>query len=83
MDLSAQTIAVTGQTAAIVRHTLAGKQRRRRQRQDVNLYVMLVFGKEAGQWKLVARQAVEKFHRRNDGSFCFRYAWLIVLPLLQ
>jgi ketosteroid isomerase-like protein len=58
MDLSAQTIAITGQTA-IVRHTLSGQTKDGGKEGNVNLYVMLVFGKEAGQWKLVARQAVK------------------------
>ena len=58
MDLTAQTIAVTGQTA-IVRHTLGAKTNDGGKPGTVNLYVMLVFGKEGGQWKLVARQAVK------------------------
>jgi ketosteroid isomerase-like protein len=58
MDLSAQTIAVTGQTA-IVRHTLSAQTNDGGKPGTVNLYVMLVFGKEGGQWKLVGRQAVK------------------------
>ncbi len=58
MDLSAQTIAITGQTA-IVRHALSGQTKDGGKEGMINLHVMLVFGKEAGQWKLVARQAVK------------------------
>lgn len=58
MDLSAQTIAITGQTA-IVRHTLGGQINDSGKAGTVNLYVLLVFGKEGGQWKLLARQAVK------------------------
>ncbi len=58
MDLTAQTIAVTGQTA-IVRHTLGAKTNDGGKPGTVSLYVMLVFGKEGRHWKLVARQAVK------------------------
>lgn len=58
IDLTAQTIFVTGQTA-IVRHTLGAETKDGGKPGTVNLHVMLVWGKEDGQWKLVARQAVK------------------------
>lgn len=58
MDLSAQTIAVTGHTA-IVRHTLSAQTNDGGKPNTVNLYVMLVWGKEGSQWKLIGRQAVK------------------------
>lgn len=58
MDLSDQTIAVTGQTA-IVRHTLSADIADGGKAGKVRLYVMLVWGKQGGQWKLVGRQAVK------------------------
>lgn len=58
MDLSDQTVIVTGSTA-IVRHTLAAQTNDGGKPGNVNLYVMLVWGKEGGQWKLIGRQAVK------------------------
>ena len=58
IDLTDQTIAITGQTA-IVRHTLSATTNDNGKPGNVHLYVMLVFVKESGQWKLVARQAVK------------------------
>lgn len=58
MDLSAQTIIITGHTA-IVRHTLSAQTNDGGKPGNVNLYVMLVWGKENGQWKLIGRQAVK------------------------
>lgn len=58
MDLSDQTIAVSGQTA-IVRHTLSADIADGGKAGKVRLYVMLVWGKQGGQWKLVGRQAVK------------------------
>lgn len=58
MDLSAQTITVTGQTA-IVRHTLSAQTNDNGKTGTVNLYVMLVWGKDGKQWKLIGRQAVK------------------------
>lgn len=58
MDLSAQSIIITGPTA-IVRHTLSGKTNDSGKPGNVTLYVMLVWGKEKGEWKLIGRQAVK------------------------
>ncbi|WP_119080713.1 nuclear transport factor 2 family protein [Chitinophaga alhagiae] len=58
MDLTAQTIAITGPTA-IVRHTLTAQTNDGGKPGNVKLYVMLVWGKNGGQWKLIGRQAVK------------------------
>lgn len=58
MDLTAQTISVTGHTA-IVRHTLSAQTNDGGKPNTVNLFVMLVWGKEGSQWKLIGRQAVK------------------------
>lgn len=58
MDLSAQSIIITGPTA-IVRHTLSGKTNDSGKPGNVTLYVMLVWQKEKGEWKLIGRQAVK------------------------
>lgn len=58
MDLTDQTIAVTGQTA-IVRHTLSADTSDGGKAGKVRLYVMLVWNRQGGQWKLVGRQAVK------------------------
>ena len=57
MELKDQTISITGKTA-IVRHTLDAKTNDSGKPADVHLLVLLVWQKERGQWKLVARQAV-------------------------
>ena len=58
MDLTEQTISVTGKTA-IVRHTLTAKTNDGGKPGDVHLLVMLVWQKLGGRWILVARQAVK------------------------
>jgi len=58
MDLSAQTISINGNTA-IVRHTLSGKTNDSGKPGQVSLYVLLVWQKAGGEWKLLARQAVK------------------------
>jgi ketosteroid isomerase-like protein len=57
IDLSEQTISVSGKTA-IVRHILKAKTNDGGKPGEVNLRVMLVWQKQSGQWKLLARQAV-------------------------
>lgn len=57
IDLANQTIAVSGNTA-IVRHTLNATTNDNGKAGEVHLYVLLVWVKEGGQWKLLARQAV-------------------------
>jgi hypothetical protein len=58
MDLTEQTISMTGKTA-IVRHTLTAKTNDSGKPGDVHLLVMLVWQKLGGRWILVARQAVK------------------------
>lgn len=58
IDLADQTIAITGRTA-IVRHTLNAKSNDGGKPGTVYLYIMLVWNKNGGQWKLVGRQAVK------------------------
>lgn len=58
IDLSDQTIAVTGQTA-IVRHTLNAKSNDGGKPGSVHLHIMLVWSRDGGKWKLVGRQAVK------------------------
>lgn len=57
IDLSDQTISVSGKTA-IVRHKLAAQTNDGGKPGSVNLSILLVFSKEHGKWKLLARQAV-------------------------
>jgi len=58
MDLTDQTIDQVNQTA-IVRHTLYAKTKNEGILGEVKLKVLLVFQKEKGSWKLLARQAVK------------------------
>lgn len=58
MDLSEQTIYVTGKTA-IVRHKLNATTNDGGKPGEVHLLVLLVWQKQGGQWKLLARQAVK------------------------
>jgi len=58
IDLSDQRIIITGGTA-IVRHTLTAKTNDGGKPGNAHLYVMLVWIKEGGQWKLIGRQAVK------------------------
>jgi ketosteroid isomerase-like protein len=56
IDLTEQTITVVGNTA-LVRHHLAGLMSDAGKIANVNLGVLLVWQKQQGQWKLIARQA--------------------------
>lgn len=58
IDLSDQTISVTGKTA-IVRHILKAKTNDGGKPGDVHLRILLIWQKHGGQWKLIARQAVK------------------------
>lgn len=58
MDLTEQTISISGNTA-IVRHVLKAKTNDGGKPGEVHLKVMLVWQKQKGQWKLLARQAVK------------------------
>lgn len=58
MDLTEQTVRVVGDTA-IVRHTLTGNTADKgKDPGTVKLKVLLIWQKQAGEWKLLARQAV-------------------------
>ncbi|WP_207420491.1 nuclear transport factor 2 family protein [Desertivirga brevis] len=57
INLTDQTIKVSGKTA-IVRHKLAAQTNDGGKPGNVNLFILLVFSKEHGKWKLLARQAV-------------------------
>lgn len=58
IDLSEQTIAVSGKTA-VVRHILKAKTYDGGKPGEVHLRILLVWQKQAGRWKLLARQAVK------------------------
>ncbi|OQP62782.1 DUF4440 domain-containing protein [Niastella vici] len=58
IDLTNQTITVAGD-AAIVRHTLSATTNDSGNPGSVKLNILLVFQKQKGQWKLLARQAVK------------------------
>jgi hypothetical protein len=58
MELSSQTIIVSGKTA-IVRHLLKGATNDAGKPSDINLRVMQVWQKTGKHWKLIARQAVK------------------------
>lgn len=58
IETTAQTINLTGKTA-IVRHVLTAVTNDNGKTGNVKLKVLLVFSKEKGQWKLLARQAVK------------------------
>jgi hypothetical protein len=58
IDLAEQTISVTENTA-LVRHKLSGETNNQGQVGQVKLAVLLVWVKQKGDWKLLARQAVK------------------------
>ena len=58
IDLTNQTITVAGD-AAIVRHALAATTNDNGTAGNVKLNILLVWQKQKGQWKLLARQAVK------------------------
>lgn len=58
IDLTNQTIAVSGD-AAIVRHTLSATTNDGGNPGSVKLNILLIWQKQKGQWKLLARQAVK------------------------
>jgi ketosteroid isomerase-like protein len=59
IDFTEQTISVSGNTA-IVRHVLTGKTHDKgKEIGDVHIKVLLVWQKQKGGWKLLARQAVK------------------------
>jgi ketosteroid isomerase-like protein len=58
IDLTNQTIAISGD-AAIVRHTLSATTNDNGNPGSVKLNILLIWQKQKGQWKLLARQAVK------------------------
>ena len=58
MELTEQTISVIGKTA-IVRHKLSATTNDGGKPGEVHLLVLLVWQKQGGNWKLLARQAVK------------------------
>jgi hypothetical protein len=61
IDLTEQTIAISGKTA-LVRHTLTAKTNDNNKPGEVSLKVLLIWQKKGGKWKLLARQAVKLAH---------------------
>jgi hypothetical protein len=59
MDITNQTIYVTG-TTAIVTHDIDANTNDSGKPGNVKLHILLVWVKEGGAWKLLARQAVHK-----------------------
>ncbi len=57
IDFTGQTVAVSG-NVAIVRHTLTATTNDNNTPGKVNIKVLLIWQKEKGVWKLLARQAV-------------------------
>ena len=58
IELTNQTVSVSGD-AAIVRHTLSATTNDSGNPGSVKLNILLVWQKQKGQWKLLARQAVK------------------------
>ena len=58
IDITEQVIKVTGNVAT-VRHKLAGQTMNNGTQTPLNLSVLLVWIKEKGEWRLLARQAVK------------------------
>lgn len=58
MDLTEQTISISGNTA-IVRHILSAKTNDGGKAGEVHLRILLIWQKQKGGWKLLARQAVK------------------------
>ena len=58
IDLAEQTISISDKVA-VVRHTLNAKSNDGGKPADVHLKVLLVWQKEKGGWKLLARQAIK------------------------
>lgn len=58
LDLTEQTIAISGKTA-IVRHILSAKTNDGGKPSEVHLRILMIWQKQKGGWKLLARQAVK------------------------
>ncbi len=59
MDLTGQTIKVVNKTA-LVRHKLSAQTSNAGVASTINLFVLLVWQKQGGVWKLLARQAAKQ-----------------------
>jgi hypothetical protein len=59
INLSEQTIQITKKTG-IVRHNLTAETNDNNKPATVHLKILLIFVKDDGQWKLLARQAVKQ-----------------------
>ena len=59
IELSEQTISISGNTA-VVRHKLNAVTNDNGKAGEVHLYVLLIWHKQHGGWKLIARQAVKQ-----------------------
>ena len=60
IDLAEPTVTVVNKKTVVTRHTLSAKTNDNGKPADVHLYVMIVWQKQHGQWKMVARQAAKK-----------------------
>jgi ketosteroid isomerase-like protein len=60
IELLEQKVSVINKKLVVVYHTLEAKTNDNGKPADVHLYVMLVWEKQHGDWKLVARQAAKK-----------------------
>lgn len=58
INLADQTVVIQGKTA-LVRHTLSAKTNDKNVPGTVKLYILLIWSKEKGGWKLLGRQAVK------------------------
>jgi ketosteroid isomerase-like protein len=65
ITLTDQTTQIVGNTA-IVRHTLTGETERDGKTNPVKIGVLMVWHKQDGQWKLLARQAVRLEEPRTN-----------------
>lgn len=60
IDLTEPTVSVINKKTVLVFHTLSAKTNDGGKPADVHLYIMLVWEKQHGDWKLVGRQAAKK-----------------------
>ena len=59
IDLTEQTIKIVGKTA-IVRHKLSGETLNEGKAGTIKLFILTIWQKQGGQWKLLARQAAKQ-----------------------
>ena len=60
IDLSDQTVKLVGKDLALVRHNLKAETNNGGTPGTANIGILLVFQKQQGQWKLLARQAFKR-----------------------